>query len=167
MGNYLSCTLAKATMGGSATKVVLPNGQIRRFDGAVSAAELMLDAPGNFLTEAKCMHLGQRLTALSADEELEMAGIYVMLPMDRLNAVATPSDMARLLVLASKEAKRVPASARVQPDSAPDVPKTARLDEVDDPDAAAEIGEFKHRMSCGRSRRPTLETIQEENSYSS
>ncbi|KAF3330284.1 hypothetical protein FCM35_KLT03638 [Carex littledalei] len=163
MGNYLSCTLVKATAGGSTVKVILPDNQVRRFNGPVIAAELMLDAPGNFLAEARCMHLGQRLKALSADEELEMGSIYVMLPMNRLNAIATAADMARLLVLATKEAKRVPPSARVQPDSVADVHKTARVDDVDDPEAAVEIGEFKHRLSCGRSRRPTLETIQEEN----
>lgn len=165
MGNYLSCTLVKASAGGSTVKVLLPDDQVRRFNGPVIAAELMLDAPGNFLAEAQCMHLGHRLKALSADEELEMGTIYVMLPMNRLNAVVTAADMARLLVLATKEAKRVPPSARVQPDSVADivvVHKTGRVDDVDDPETAAEIGEFKHRLSCGRSRRPTLETIQEE-----
>ncbi|KAJ4773061.1 HTH-type transcriptional regulator [Rhynchospora pubera] len=163
MGNYLSCTLAKAGTGGRHVKVILPDGRVSRFDGPVSAAELMLEAPGHFLTEAKCMHLGHRLTALSADEELEMAGVYVILPMNRLNAIATPSDMARLLVLARKEEKRVQASARVQPDSVAHAHEKARVEEVDDAAAAAEIDEFKHRLSVGRSRRPTLETIQEEN----
>ncbi|XP_078179151.1 uncharacterized protein LOC144573281 [Carex rostrata] len=164
MGNYLSCTLVKASAGGSTIKVILPDDQVGRFNGSVIAAELMLDAPGNFLAEARCMHLGHRLKALSADEELEMGSIYVMLPMNRLNAVVTAADMARLLVLATKEAKRVPPSARVQPDSVcvADMVVVARVDDVDDPETAAEIGEFKHRLSCGRSRRPTLETIQEQ-----
>jgi hypothetical protein len=39
----------------------------------------------------------------------------------------------------------------------------ARLDEMVDDAVAAEIGVLKHRLSSARSRRPTLETIHEEN----
>ncbi|KAJ3681079.1 hypothetical protein LUZ60_015568 [Juncus effusus] len=165
MGNYLSCTLANSAMASPSIKVILPDGTIHRVNEPTTAAELMLDYSGHFITEAKSMQIGKRLLALSADDELEIATVYVVLPMKRLNAVCAASDMARLMVLANKEAKRG-SVARVRPDSANDHAKIAeervKIDEVQDVKVAAEIGEFKHRLSVGRSRRPSLETIQEE-----
>jgi hypothetical protein len=48
-----------------------------------------------------------------------------------------------------------------------DAPRLRLEDLVDDAAAAAEICELKHRASNARSRRPTLETIEEENYTSS
>jgi hypothetical protein len=68
--------------------------------------------------------------------------------------------VAAILVVAPHEVASIPAAEVDASVSAP------RLDEmaVDDEAAAAEIGELKQRISCGRlsRRRPTLETIPEE-----
>ncbi|CAN6327362.1 unnamed protein product [Urochloa humidicola] len=178
MGNYLSCTLAKAP-GGRCARVILPDGVVRQVPLPATAAELMMDAPGHFLVDARGARVGARLAALPADEDLELGGAYATFPMKRLGTPLAAADAARLAAAAAREARR--ASAKVSssdsdhaaavvaaPPHAEVVAEEAprlRLEEmvVDDAAAAAELGALKHRLSNARSRRPTLETIQEEN----
>uniref|UniRef100_A0ACD5T7M9 Uncharacterized protein n=1 Tax=Avena sativa TaxID=4498 RepID=A0ACD5T7M9_AVESA len=176
MGNYLSCTLAK-TPGGKGARVILPDGRVRQVKLPATAAELMLDAPGHFLAETRGARVGARLEALSADEDLVMGAVYATFPMTRLGTPLAAADMARLGAAATREARRsAKVSAVVAPPPEPataavsvvvaaeEAPSPrARLDEMVDDAVAAEIGVLKHRLSCARSRRPTLETIHEEN----
>ncbi|TKW26005.1 hypothetical protein SEVIR_3G158000v4 [Setaria viridis] len=181
MGNYLSCTLAKAP-GGRCARVILPDGGVRQVSLPATAAELMLDAPGHFLVDARAARVGARLAALPADEELELGGAYAAFPMKRLGTPLAAADAARLAAAAAREARR--SSAKVSSDhaavAAPPPPAAEvaaaaeeaprmRLEQmvVDDDAAAAELGALKHRLSNARSRRPTLETIHEENYLSS
>lgn len=200
MGNFASCTLARTAGAGraSGSTVVLPDGRVRQVALPATAAELMLDAPGHFLADARALRPGRRIEALAADEGLVRGALYAVLPMKRLGAPVAPADVARLAaaVVASGEKARA-ARGRTRPVSSPaatakvaavfvappetleaaaaalelqemDAPKprAPRLEEmaVDDAAAAAEIEELKQRLSGGgrRSRRPTLETIQEE-----
>ncbi|XP_047093414.1 uncharacterized protein LOC124705758 [Lolium rigidum] len=175
MGNYLSCTLAK-TPGGKGARVILPDGRVRQVTLPATAAELMLDAPGHFLAETRAARVGARLAALSADEDLEMGAVYATFPMKRLGTPLAAADMARLAAAATREARRsakVSAVVAAPPEAATvaavslvpeETPSPrARLDEMVDDAVAAEIGVLKHRLSSARSRRPTLETIHEEN----
>ncbi|KAM0904504.1 hypothetical protein ACQ4PT_017964 [Festuca glaucescens] len=176
MGNYLSCTLAK-TPGGKGARVILPDGRVWQVTLPATAAELMLDAPGHFLAETRAARVGARLAALSADEDLEMGAVYATFPMKRLGTPLAAADMARLAAAATREARRSakvsavvaapPEAATVAAASLVAVEETpsprARLDEMVDDAVAAEIGVLKHRLSSARSRRPTLETIHEEN----
>lgn len=176
MGNYLSCTLAK-TPGGKGARVILPDGRVRQVTLPATAAELMLDAPGHFLAETRAARVGARLAALSADEDLEMGAVYATFPMKRLGTPLAAADMARLAAAATREARRSakvsavvaapPEASTVAAVSLVAVEETpsprARLDEMVDDAVAAEIGVLKHRLSSARSRRPTLETIHEEN----
>uniref|UniRef100_A0ACD5VY81 Uncharacterized protein n=1 Tax=Avena sativa TaxID=4498 RepID=A0ACD5VY81_AVESA len=166
MGNFTSCTLARTP---KAARLVLPDGTVRLVRPPATAAELMLEAPGHFLADARALQAGRRITALAADEDLEHGAVYTTFPMNRLGSEAAPTDLARLATVFARARK--PASAKVASDSAPamvdDAPvKAPRLDEmsVDNEAAAAEIGELMQRISCGRlsRRRPTLETIHEE-----
>uniref|UniRef100_A0ACD5TE28 Uncharacterized protein n=1 Tax=Avena sativa TaxID=4498 RepID=A0ACD5TE28_AVESA len=180
MGNYLSCTLAK-TPGKKGARVILPDGRVRNVTLPATAAELMLDAPGHFLAETRGARVGARLEALSADEDLEMGVVYATFPMKRLGTPLAATDMARLAAAATREARRsakvsamvsavvapppeaaTEAVSVVVPAEEPPSPR-ARLDEMVDDAVAAEIGVLKHRLSSARSRRPTLETIHEEN----
>lgn len=175
MGNYLSCTLAKAP-GGRCARVILPDGGVRQVTLPATAAELMMDAPGHFLVDARAARLGARLAALAADEDLELGGVYATFPMKRLGTPIAAPDVARLAAAATREARRsakvansvaatpVEAAVAVVVDAPP---PRLRLEEMVDDAAAAEIGVLKHRLSNARSRRPTLETIQEENYLSS
>ncbi|TVT98888.1 hypothetical protein EJB05_55777, partial [Eragrostis curvula] len=193
MGNFASCTVARAAGRGSGASVVLPDGRVRQVSLPATAAELMLEAPGHFLADARALRPGRRIEALAADEELQRGILYAALPMKRLGAPAAPADVARLAaaVVASGEKARSGSRRRRSGSSAaatakvaavvapPEIlgscaavevdatkPRAPRLDEmdVDDAAAAAEIEELKQRLSGAgrRSRRPTLETIQEE-----
>ncbi|CAO2165978.1 unnamed protein product [Urochloa humidicola] len=195
MGNFASCTLATAPGTGRGARVVLPDGRVRQVPIPATAAELMLEAPGHFLADARVLRPGRRIEALPADEPLVRGALYAALPMKRLGAPVAPADVARLAaaVVASGEKAR---RRRMRPGSSPAAtakvaavvappevleaapaaasflemgahkPRAPRLEEmaVDDAAAAAEIEELKQRLSGGgrRSRRPTLETIQEE-----
>uniref|UniRef100_A0ACD5VTT2 Uncharacterized protein n=1 Tax=Avena sativa TaxID=4498 RepID=A0ACD5VTT2_AVESA len=186
MGNFASCTLARIPGAARCAKVVLPDGGVRLVRPPATAAELMLEAPGHFLADARALQAGRRIAALAADEDLELGGVYAAFPMKRLGSKAVPADLARLAAVFTREAHaRRTASAKVAAVVAVVAPaetasvsaaaaeeddasliRAPRLDEmsVDDEAAAAEIGELMQRISCGRlsRRRPTLETIQEE-----
>ncbi|XP_040375788.1 uncharacterized protein LOC102700857 [Oryza brachyantha] len=178
MGNFASCTMARVPGAARGAKVVLPDGAVRVVRVPAKAAELMLEAPGHFLADARALRAGRRVAALGADEDLELGGLYAAFPMKRLGAPAAPADLARLAAAVSREAaaRRSSASAKVAAVVAPHDASVAvvsaaddgarpKLDEMPVGDAAAEaeIGELKQRISGGRrSRRPTLETIHEE-----
>ncbi|XP_024314173.1 uncharacterized protein LOC100845581 isoform X3 [Brachypodium distachyon] len=106
MGNYLSCTLAKAPGGKQGARVILPDGRVRQVPLPATAAELMLDAPGHFLADARAARVGARLAALSADEDLEMGAVYATFPMKRLGTPLAAHDMARMAAAATREARR-------------------------------------------------------------
>uniref|UniRef100_A0A0D9WJG9 DUF4228 domain-containing protein n=1 Tax=Leersia perrieri TaxID=77586 RepID=A0A0D9WJG9_9ORYZ len=173
MGNYLSCTLVKVPGGGKGARVILPDGVVRHVTLPATAAELMMDSPGHFIADARAARVGARLAALSADEELELGAVYATFPMKRLATPLAAADMARLAAAAAREARRsakvssVVASPPQPMTSAEDAPPAPRLrlDEMvgEDEAAAVDMSVFKHRLSSARSRRPTLETIQEEN----
>jgi hypothetical protein len=183
MGNFASCTLARIPGAARGARVVLPDGGVRLVRPPTTAAELMLEAPGHFLADARTLQAERRIAALAADEDLELGGVYAAFPMKRLGSKAASADLARLAAVFTREAHaRRPATAKVAaivvvappgvavasvPAAEDDaLVRAPRLDEmsVDDDAAAAEIGELKQRISCGRlsRRRPTLETIHEE-----
>jgi len=176
MGNYMSCALAKAP-GGRGARVILPDGGVRQVALPATAAELMMDAPGHFLVDARATTVGARLAALPADEELELGGAYAAFPMKRLGTPLAAAEAARLAAAAgTREARR--SSAKVSDDAPPAGVAAAaaeekaprlRLEDMEvDGAAAAELGALKHRLSNARARRrPTLETIEEEHYLSS
>ena len=172
----MSCALAKApgSGGGKCARVILPDGGVRQVPLPATAAELMMDAPGHFLVDARGAGLGARLAALPADKELELGAVYATFPMKRKGTPLAAADVARLAAAATREARRSSAKVAnavvVAPPAevvAEAAPRLLRLEEMVDDAAAAEICELKHRASNARSRRPTLETIEEENYMSS
>lgn len=184
MGNYISCTLSSAQGGkhSRATKVIFPTGEIRQLHEPTKAAELMLETPNFFLVNSQSLHIGRRFSALSADEDLEMANVYVMFPMKRVNSVVTTADMGALFLSAKSTANH---PGRVLPAESGDgtdpkllegktgdgywneseaavaVPKL-NLDDIEEFSAP----EFIHRLSMCRSKKPALATIAEEAVFS-
>ncbi|CAA2953386.1 uncharacterized protein LOC111382822 [Olea europaea var. sylvestris] len=162
MGNYISCTLSSpvGSHSGRAAKVIFPAGEIRQICEPTKAAELMLETPNSFLVNTKSLQIGRRFSALNADEDLEMANVYVFFPMNRLNTAVTASDMGALFLTANSAAKR-PASigsVKILPEcSEKSVPKL-NLDDIEE----FSTPEFQHRLSMCRSKKPVLETIVEE-----
>ncbi|CAI8604965.1 unnamed protein product [Vicia faba] len=162
MGNYVSCTLAPPSMkNAKAIRVILPTGEVKQFREIMKAAELMLENPNYFLVNSRSLHISTRFSPLAADEELEFGSVYIFFPMRRLNSVVTGADMAVLFMAANSAAKRLRAGkTRVQPDDSSEtndekecVPRLS-LEGV-------ETG-FSYRLNYCRSKKPFLETINEE-----
>ncbi|KAK2458612.1 multidrug resistance protein ABC transporter family protein [Trifolium repens] len=167
MGNYVSCTLAPPLMrNAKATRVILPTGEVKQFREIMKAAELMLENPNFFLVNSRSLHISRRFSPLAADEELEFGNVYIFFPMRRLNSVVTGADMAVLFLAANSAAKRLHAGkTRVQPDESNSEVVKVEIDQNDSvPRLSLEGVEsgFSYRLSYCRSRKPILETINEE-----
>lgn len=165
MGNYISCTLSgPASKQSRGIRIVFPGGEIRNFYQPMKAAEPMFETPGFFLVNTKSLQMGRRFSALNADEDLEMANVYIMFPMKRVNSVVTAADLGALFITANSAAKKVSlkrvnvlpeCEAKNTTESA--LPKL-NLDDIEE----LSTPEFKHRLSMCRSKKPLLETIAEE-----
>lgn len=172
MGNYVSCTLAPPLMKNSkATRVIIPTGEVKQFKEIVKAAELMLEHPNYFLVNSRSLHIGRRFSALGADEELESGNVYIFFPMRRVNSVVTPTDMAVLFLAANSAAKRLSGGkARVLPDNCDggawqhkeESSKDGSLSEIPRLSLEGVESGFQCRLNYCRSRKPVLETINEE-----
>lgn len=172
MGNYASCTLSKVGKSSKAIKVIFPNGEIRQLSSPTKSAELMLEleTPNFFLVNSKSLKIGRRFSPLNADEDLELANVYIMFPMNRVNSTITASDMGALFLAVNSVSKRgFPGKFRILPESggfSPQKPEDVdvrtmpklNLDDIEDFSAP----EFIHRLSMSRSKKPLLETIAEE-----
>lgn len=174
MGNYASCALSgPAGRQSRAAKVIFPGGEVQQFHAPTKAAELMLETPSYFLVNTRSLRAGRRFSALNADEDLEMANVYVMFPMRRLNSFVTAADMGALFLAASSAAKKGGASggsrvgalpeagekreAEAEAAAAAAVPKL-NLEEIE----GFSTQEFMHRLSLSKSKKPLLETITED-----
>ncbi|KAI3798922.1 hypothetical protein L1987_34207 [Smallanthus sonchifolius] len=153
MGNYASCTLTKHS---KAPKVIYSNGEIHKLNQPIKAAELMMESPNTFLVNSKSLRIGGRFSALNADEDLEIASVYVMFPMSRLNSVVSTADLASLFLAAKSGASKI-GSVRILPENPPTPPRLS-LDEIEEFCSP----EFKKMISMCRSKKPLLETIAEE-----
>ncbi|TKY50929.1 hypothetical protein E2542_SST22436 [Spatholobus suberectus] len=172
MGNYVSCTLAPPLMkNAKATRVIIPTGEVKQFREIVKAAELMLEHPNYFLVNSRSLHIGRRFSALGADEDLEFGNVYVFFPMRRVNSLVTAADVAVLFLAANSAAKRLyGGKARVLPDNGggdrrQEEEKGSKTESsVEIPRLSLEGVEsgFQYRLSYCRSRKPVLETINEE-----
>ena len=176
MGNYISCTLAPPLKKNTrAARVIFPTGEVKQYKEQVNAAELMLECPSHFLADSRSLHIGRRFSALAADEELEFGNVYIFFPMRRVNSVVTAADIAVPFMAANSAAKRIsggkirvlPAeggggesqrgeSGEVKPHSMGVENEVPRLSLE-----GVESG-FPNRLSYCRSRKPVLETINEE-----
>ncbi|XP_073137958.1 uncharacterized protein [Henckelia pumila] len=160
MGNYISCTFLSPKLNThKAARVLLPGGEIRQFQEAVKAAELMLESPGFFVVNAKSLCVGRRFSPLTADEELEFANLYVMFPIRRANSVVTAADVAVFLMTANSAPKRISGGngGRISPEA-------VEVDDSGRPRLSLEsvVPDYKYRVASCRSRKPLLDTISEE-----
>ncbi|KDP33032.1 hypothetical protein JCGZ_13063 [Jatropha curcas] len=179
MGNYVSCKLANPLVpkNSKLTKIILPTGEIRQIQyhhqQPTKAAELMLETPNFFIVNTKSLKIDRRFCPLNADDDLEKANVYVMFPMQRKDTKVTASDLGALFMTANSALKRVSGGkVRVRPDitadNTVDDERRKSDDEVVVPRLSLEgieevsTPEFRHRMSMSRSKKPLLETIEEE-----
>ena len=173
MGNYVSCTLSNPQVfknSSKSTKVILPSGEIKKIQQPTKAAELMLEAPNFFMVNTKSLKIGRRFCPLNADDELGKASVYAMFPMHKKNSVVTAGDMGALFVTANSVLKRASkGNIRVLPEYTTEISQNMERNDVDAAPRLSleEIEElsspyFIHRMSISRSKKPLLETIEEE-----
>lgn len=165
MGCTLSAQGAKTSAMGTA-KVIFPGEEIQCFYEPVKAAELMLQVPNYFLVSTASLHTGKRISALKADDDLEMNEVYVFLPMKRLNSAVTAADMAALFLVTNANAAGGMAS-KVLPECGEDVQTLG--DDENFPavnkvnlDGMEDFDQLRYRLCRCRSRKPSLETIVEE-----
>ncbi|CAN8269728.1 unnamed protein product [Cochlearia groenlandica] len=123
----------------------------------------MIDTPRHFLVDAKSLKIGKKFTPLAADDDLDVEGchVYVAFYMTRVTSAANASDMARLFIAGKKQrVKSCIDNRRVSPEKEDDDVMVTKmnLEEINDFSAA----EFIHRISVSKSKKPTLETILEE-----
>jgi len=162
MGNLASCTMPAPAGSGRGARVVLPDGRLRQVPLPATAAELMLEAPGHFLADARALRPGRRIEALPADEALARGALYAALPMKRLGAPVAPADVARLAaaVVASGEKARA-ARRRMRPGSSPAA--TAKVAAVVAPpevlEAAAAAEASLQETDAPKPRAPRLEEM--------
>ncbi|KAL8157527.1 uncharacterized protein LOC141714116 [Apium graveolens] len=168
MGNHASLCSSRISATSKASKVIFPGGEVRQFRRPVKAAELMLESPGSFLANTKALNVGRRFTALSADEDLEFGNIYIVFPMKRLKSVVKGDDLDVLFMVANPTATTN--KVRVLPDSTQAALQKSEVEGLKisfEENEGFYSGEFKHRLSVSRSRKPMLDTITEEQSKNS
>merc|ERR1711915_148817 len=98
MGNSVSCVPSKVPY--SAVKIIRLYSSVQEFKKPMKAAELMLDNPQHFVCHSTALENGRRISALSADEELESGHLYFLLPMHKLHSSLSPSEMDSLALQA-------------------------------------------------------------------
>ncbi|KAE9589394.1 hypothetical protein Lalb_Chr21g0308551 [Lupinus albus] len=170
MGNYISCTfIPPLTKNTKSARVIFPTSEVKQFKEIVKAAELMLELPNYFLANSRSLHVGRRFHALGADDELEFGNVYIFFPIRRVNSFVTAADVAVLLMAASSTAKRISGGkTRVQPDNGGGERRQLNEEENNKNGVArlnlegVELIGFHNRLSYCRSRKPVLETINEE-----
>lgn len=120
----------------------------------------MLECPSFFVVNSRSLHIGRRFSALNADEDLEYGDIYMMFPMKRLNSLVTPADLTVLFMSVKSAAnKRISnGNTRVLPESGSIPGEAAETLAAE----SFELSEFRYRLSVSKSRKPVLESIQEE-----
>eukprot|EP00249_Psilotum_nudum_P030388 c42966_g1_i1 orf=319-897(+) len=106
MGNHLACVSISVHV--PAIKALhAENGHIYVFHESITVAELMLEHPNIFVCQYDALQSGQRIVPLSANHELKLEQMYILLPMPKLHSRFTAEDKAVLssLIANSRRAK--------------------------------------------------------------
>ncbi|KAK5776356.1 uncharacterized protein LOC108479076 isoform X1 [Gossypium arboreum] len=101
MGNYLSAFICRPSDIAVVGKVILRDGTIQEFSWPLTVAELMLEHPQQVVVEYHAAVNEKKPVPLPADHKLDVAKVYVMLPVKR----------GKPTTLSSKEVRRVLVSA--------------------------------------------------------
>jgi hypothetical protein len=83
MGNHLCGGQPSKTT--AVTKVIrLHDGGFEEFREATKVGELMVDNPQQFVCDFRDLQAEHRISALPAEEDLSLGGVYVLLPMQNI-----------------------------------------------------------------------------------
>ncbi|XP_047952444.1 uncharacterized protein LOC125198022 [Salvia hispanica] len=143
MGNISSCITAQPN---TAKLIDLQRGTVRLLALPTTAADLMLEEPGRLVSPISELRRDRRFSAIKADENLIGGGVYVVIPVSRVNGRVADSEMEAIEWFCSgRRSKR--RSSRVLPEEGCD---RVVLGE--------EIGRGNHRV---KQWKPALEPIHE------
>ncbi|MCD9558929.1 hypothetical protein HAX54_016629 [Datura stramonium] len=87
-------------------KLILQDGRLQEFSYPVKASYLLQKDPTIFICNSDEMEFGDTVSAINADEELQLGQLYFALPLKRLRSRLRAEDMAALAVKASSALKR-------------------------------------------------------------
>ncbi|XP_057779405.1 uncharacterized protein LOC130997984 [Salvia miltiorrhiza] len=153
MGNSTSCFTAQSN---TAKLIDLHRETVRVFGLPTTAAELMLEAPGRVVSPVSDLRRDRRFSAMKADEILAGGGVYILIPVSRVNGKVSESEMAALDSFCGdrrskrRSSKVLPVVAEVSDDGC-DNPARLLGEESD-------IGRQNHRV---KQWKPALEPIYE------
>ncbi|MCO5558586.1 hypothetical protein L7F22_012171 [Adiantum nelumboides] len=108
MGSHVSCISPAASSNSASSEPAInflncKTGAISQLEGPLTAAEAMMEFPAQFLccfsSAAACADRGRRICAVPADEELQSAELYLLLPMHRLNTRFSLEEVAAFATL--------------------------------------------------------------------
>ncbi|KAL8527235.1 hypothetical protein ACS0TY_005206 [Phlomoides rotata] len=104
MGNITSCFNAQSN---TAKLIDLHRNTLRLVDVPVTAAEIMLEAPGYIVSPVTDFRRDLRISALKADESLSGGVVYLLISVGRVNGKVSESEMAVIeSVCGRRRAKR-------------------------------------------------------------
>ncbi|GLJ46351.1 hypothetical protein SUGI_0977090 [Cryptomeria japonica] len=106
MGSYLSCASYSSVMPYNTVKVLFFNGGLQEFHTEMKVAEIMLENPQHFVCHSDSLEVGRRINPLSADDDLEVGHLYLVLPMSKLQSVLSGSLMASIAFRATSAMKK-------------------------------------------------------------
>lgn len=87
-------------------KLILPDGRLQEFSHPIKASYLLQKDPTIFICNSDEMEFGDTISALNAEEELQLGQLYFALPLKRLRSRLRAEEMAALAVKASSALKR-------------------------------------------------------------
>ncbi|XP_009775617.1 uncharacterized protein LOC107781171 [Nicotiana tabacum] len=82
-------------------KLILHDGRLQEFSYPVKASYLLQNDPTIFICNSDEMDFGDVVSAISAEEELQLGQLYFALPLSRLKCRLQAEEMAALAVKAS------------------------------------------------------------------
>ncbi|KAH0688988.1 hypothetical protein KY289_016346 [Solanum tuberosum] len=87
-------------------KIILQDGRLQEFSYPIKASYLLQKDPTIFICNSDEMEFGDRISAINAEEELQLGQLYFAMPLKRLRSRLRAEEMAALAVKASSALKR-------------------------------------------------------------
>ncbi|XP_015069332.1 uncharacterized protein LOC107013971 [Solanum pennellii] len=91
-------------------KIILQDGRLQEFSYPIKAWYLLQKDPTIFICNSDEMELGDKISAINAEEELQLGQLYFAMPLKRLRSRLGAEEMAALAVKASSALKRTSSS---------------------------------------------------------
>uniref|UniRef100_M1CCW7 Uncharacterized protein n=1 Tax=Solanum tuberosum TaxID=4113 RepID=M1CCW7_SOLTU len=94
-GSIMNLPVTKVAM------VIQMNGKLQEFRQPITAGEILIQNPDNFLCSSEAMNVNSLVPQLAKDEILQLGQLYFFLPVSKLQTPLSLQDMCVLAVKAS------------------------------------------------------------------